>query len=122
MYQVFQMPSPSPLQGQVWDLARYQQGSRDVQQELDDADDYTRVVLSRELQTHVWEASKCPHANHVLQKCIETLRPSDSQFIIDELLQSGPRAVARAARHPYGCRVLQRLLEHCSADQMKTIV
>jgi len=64
---------------------------------------------------------KCANANHVLQKCIGTMRPMDSQFIIDELVHAGPGAVAKAARHRYGCRVLQRLYEHCAPDQMRLI-
>jgi len=124
MWQVFQTPHSSPLylQGQVWTLARDAKGSRVVQKALDDADcDDTRLALAFELRTHVWEALKCPHANHVLQKCIETMRPAHSQFIIDELLQPGRMAVARAARDRFAYRVLQRLFEHCPLIQMKTI-
>jgi len=115
---------PLDLKGQVWTLARSAKGSRDVQQALDDTDsDDVRVVLASELRTHVWTAIKCRHANHVLQKCISTMRQQDFQFIIDELLHmGGPMAVGTAARHRYGCRVLQRLFEHCSSTQLEGIV
>merc|ERR1719188_873554 len=54
----------------------------------------------------------CPHANHVLQQCVTTMRAASCPFIIQEILQRGTGAVCKAARHAYGCRVLQRLLEH----------
>lgn len=105
--------------GQVWALASDPQGTWAVQQALEEADcDDTRVALALELRSHVWDALKCPNANHVLQKCIETM---NLQFIIDELLESGPKAVVTAARDRYGCRVLQRLIEHCSPDQVERI-
>jgi len=55
----------------------------------------------------------------VLQKCIGVLRPQESQFIIDELRLAG---ISKAARHRFGCRVLQRLLEHCTAQQLQEVV
>lgn len=30
--------------------------------------------------------------------------------------------VPEAARHPFGCRVLERLLEHCSSQQKEAIL
>lgn len=114
---------PIGLKGRVWAMARSAQGSKDVQQALDDASDVLRVIIASELRTRVWEAMKCRHAHHVLQKCISTMRRQDFQFIIDELLHmDGPLAVGAAARHRYGCRVLQRLFEHCSAAQLEGIV
>merc|ERR1719321_1661137 len=50
------------------------------------------------------------------------MRPMHSQFIIDEILQGGPGAAVRVAKHQYGCRVLQRLFEHCSKGQLEPIV
>lgn len=115
---------PLDVQGKVWALARSAQGSRDIQQVLDDTtSDDVRVDLSSELRSHVWPALKCRHANHVLQKCISIMRRQDFQFIIDELLQTGgPVAFGRAARQRYGCRVIQRLLEHCSPEQLEVVV
>jgi len=93
-----------------------------VQEALADAvSDDERLALASELHTHVREAIKCPNANHVLQKCIDNLRPHDSQFVINEILQGGSGAVVRVAKHRYGCRVLQRLFEHCSSGQMQSL-
>jgi len=52
-----------------------------------------------------------------LQTCITTLRPLDVQFIIDEL--SCRKDLCNLARHKFGCRVLQRLFEHCQTEQVK---
>jgi len=92
-----------------------------VQQAVENAQsDDECAAIADELRGHVWDAVCSPHANYVLQKCIVKMRPKTSQFIIDELLQK--RRVGQAARHKYGCRVLQRVLEHCRADQVKPIV
>jgi mRNA-binding protein PUF3 len=84
--------------------------------------DEERTALASELVGHVWEALKCMNANHVLQKCITTIRPSTAQFVIDELSQHGPKGVVQAAKHRFGCRVLQRLLEQCMEEQMSSMV
>jgi len=52
-----------------------------------------------------------PHANYVVAKIVEVLPPSHSSFIVQELLGDG----ARAARHTFGCRVINRLIEHSIA-------
>lgn len=106
-----------------WELAQDAQGSRMLQTRLDEAEgDAERVEIAVALQGHVWEAIRCPNANHVIQKCVETLRPQALQFVIDEIFDQGPRAVQRTARQNFGCRILQRLLEHCSPNQLERIV
>jgi hypothetical protein len=94
---------------------RSAEGSRALQTALDEAPgDEERVLLAEELRGRVWEAIRCPSANHVLQKCIGVLPPQAMQFILDELV-AGPDGrgggVGQAARHRFGCRVLERLVE-----------
>jgi len=69
-------------------------------------------LLTRDLRGHALALTQSQHGNHVIQRVIESMPPSQLQFIIEELT---PPAV-RLARHPYGCRVLQRLLEHASSE------
>jgi hypothetical protein len=96
----------------VWQLATDKDGTRIVQQALDDAaTDQDRLDIFVHFIGHVWEALKCPHANYVLAKCVQTISPQHSQFVIEELIKKG---APTAARHRYGCRILQRLLEHCN--------
>ena len=111
------------IQGRVWALAQTPGGSWAVQNALERlTSDADRLRLVQELRGHTWEALQCPHANHVLQKCVAVLRAGAAQFIVDELLASGPGAIGRAAKHRYGCRVVQRLLEHLSAPLLEDIV
>jgi len=105
-------------QGQVWNYARTSLGCRVIQEALENAaSDSARVSIVSELRGHVWDALQSPHANHVLQKCISTMRVCDSQFILDEIMQAGPGAVVFVAEHQFGCRILQRFLEHSTSDQ-----
>lgn len=109
----------SKVFGSVWRLSRDPDGCREVQAALEEAgSDELRMALAAELRGHVWEALRCPHANYVIQKCIVTMRPQACQFIIDELSRRGPGAAAQAARHRFGCRILERLLEHCLPCQV----
>lgn len=113
------MACAQALQGNVWTLSRDGQGCRQVQDALEEAaSDKERITLAAELHTHVQEAIQCPNANHVIQKCIGKLPPLQSQFIINEI--SG--TAGQVARHKYGCRILQRLIEHCSEGQIASLL
>jgi hypothetical protein len=108
--------------GNVWHLSQDAIGSREVQRSLEAAtNDDSVVAIASEFRGHVWEAMRDPYANYVLQKLIATMRPQDSQFIIDELVNMGPACVVEAARHRYGCRSVQRLLEHCQPAQLEKV-
>jgi len=98
------------LRGHVLEFALDARGCRLLQRALELGDDQQQVLLANELRGHVCEALESPHANHVLQQAIELMRPSAVQFILPELRRWGkPSALAR---HRYGCRVLERLIEH----------
>lgn len=76
------------------------------------------------------------NGNHVMQKIIESLsnkakfaqKTGDAatasflrdsiQFIIDDILKN----IAPLSCHPYGCRVLQRILEHCAEPQKSDVL
>jgi len=110
------------LTGIVWKRSKESQGSRIVQDAFDSATtNEERMALTAELRGHVWEALKCPNANFVIQKCISIITPVDAQFVIDELMHR-PGSVAQAARHRFGCRIIERLLEHCSVEQVSPLV
>jgi len=79
------------------------------------------AAMGKELEGHFWEAIECKNANHVFQKYIARMRPRYVQFIIDELM-SWPYGVWYAARHPFGCRIILRLLEHGSQEQVQALV
>jgi len=106
--------------GNVWALARDAAGCRLVQGELEDGDDSVRRAVAKGFEGKVSEAMECPHANHVLQKCCIMLRPSEMQFILDEL-DSRPEGLVVAMQHKYGCRIVKRLLECGSREQVRRI-
>jgi len=115
-------PGGFSVQGRVWQLCQQQTGCRRVQAALDECgSDQERKALAEELLGHVWEAARCPFGNYVLQRFITLLRPSDCQFIIKEISSHGGRAPTQLARHRYGCRILQRLLEQCRPEQMEPV-
>jgi hypothetical protein len=54
----------------------------------------------------------------VVQKAIERVASDQVQFIVDSFRGQ----VAIIASHPYGCRVIQRVLEHCTDEQQKPVL
>lgn len=96
--------------GRVREFAMDAVGCHIVQQVLHSANASIQRKVVCEMKGHVQQALESPHANHVLQRAINLLAPSAVRFILDELVQCvNPAALAR---HPFGCRVLQRLIEH----------
>lgn len=63
----------------------------------------------KELEHSVLRCVKDQNGNHVIQKAIERVPAEHIQFIINAFTGQ----VASLATHPYGCRVIQRMLEHC---------
>ena len=61
---------------------------------------------------------KDQNGNHVVQKVIECVPPKHLNFIVD----SFKGQVYQLSTHPYGCRVIQRILEHCDCDQTAQIL
>jgi len=102
----------------VWWLAWTKRGSRIVQEavEVGNIEDHKQIV--GQLHGHVLEALKSPHANHVLQKCIEVMSPDQLQFAITEIQPE----LSFAARHRFGCRILQRLIEHGHPGQTEALI
>lgn len=114
--------SVSSVLGQVWHMSKDVQGCRLVQLAFDNAtNNEQRMALAEELHGHVWEGVRDLNANHVLQKCIATVSPGVSQFIVDELVFRDESAVTNTAKHRYGCRIIQRLLEHCPPHQVTVL-
>lgn len=111
---------------QVWNLASVSKEGCLVVQDAIKAWAENRVSMSRrDLQKDVArtfhglviEAFQSQHANHVLCACLKNLPAEIMGFVTKELLavdKDGRPWVEAAAQHKYGCRVLERLLEHSS--------
>jgi len=86
----------------------HQAGTRLIQLALETLDRSVAVQLASDLQGHVVRAMTSSHANYVIQKIIQVLRPSEVPFVVEEIRHAG----MGLARHAFGCRVFSRLLEH----------
>jgi hypothetical protein len=102
------------LCGHIVEIAcRDQEGSRTVQQALEEAEWHEKTLFVQEICGHTWSMVLSPHGNYVISFAIQSLPTSAIAFIIEELsVQS-----FSLMRHQYGCRIFQRLLEHhCSSE------
>ena len=107
------------------------QRCRVVQKALETLDDSDLTKLLVEFHKDVLSLIHDQNGNHVIQKCIEVMsvkaRAAEAShdtekasyfsgqidFIVDDVLQD----IASLACHPYGCRVLQRMLEYCQESR-----
>merc|ERR1712194_895242 len=83
-------------------------GCRVIQSALDVASMPEKEALASELRNHVRLLTTSPHANFVIQKVIEVLPVTSTNFVAEELVT----IAADVAQHRFGCRVLSRLVEH----------
>ena len=102
-----------------------------VQKALECLDESDLVKLLAEFHNNVLNLIHDQNGNHVIQKCIEVMNQKvksareDNEdqraefyseqidFVVDDVLNN----VTSLACHPYGCRVLQRILEYCLEPQ-----
>jgi len=107
------MPSAVVVQGLVVPLSMDQDGCRLLQSALETGDGAERAAMSMEFYGHVCDALESPHAHHVLQRIVELMPPSSVSFILHELQYKwSPTFIAK---HRFGCRVLERVIEHFPA-------
>merc|ERR1719493_181367 len=97
------------IKHRVLPLSLQMYGCRVVQKILESVDSETQKALISELDGHVLECVKDQNANHVIQKCIEQVSNSEN---IDFIIKAFYGRVYDLSTHPYGCRVIQRMLEH----------
>jgi len=94
-------------------LSMSKHGTRVIQKAIEVADGCNRDLIIDQLKGQIIELYHCPHGNYVITKIIEVLPPTLLGFILKEL---NGHAIT-LARHQFGCRVLERLMEHCSEHQ-----
>lgn len=104
------------IKGNVYQLAMQMYGCRVIQKSLESIQAEEKVTIVRELEDHVLKCVKDQNGNHVVQKCIESVgqqQPHELTKIIDSFRGE----VFKLSTHPYGCRVVQRILEFCCDQQ-----
>lgn len=77
-----------------------------------------QAELVHELQPEIVKIIKDQNGNHVVQKVIELVPRQHIGFIMDCFRGQ----VSQLAAHTYGCRVVQRLLEHGTEEDKQTIL
>jgi pumilio RNA-binding family len=115
------------LEGEMLNLSLQMYGCRVVQKALETLDEDHLPKLLTEFHHNVLSCIHDQNGNHVIQKCIEVMSMKAKiafakhdgeranffgeqiDFILNDVLDN----VTPLSCHPYGCRVLQRILEHC---------
>ncbi|CAH8334070.1 unnamed protein product [Eruca vesicaria subsp. sativa] len=84
-------------------------GCRVIQKAIEVVDLDQKIKMVKELDGHVMRCVRDQNGNHVVQKCIECVPEENIEFIISTFFSQ----IVTLSTHPYGCRVVQRVLEHC---------
>jgi pumilio RNA-binding family len=104
------------MEGHVTNLSLQMYGCRVVQKAIESILPEQQAAFVRELEPHLLRCVKDANGNHVVQKLIERVSPDRLPFVT-----SFRGNVYELATHPYGCRVLQRCLEHLPEDYTKPL-
>ncbi|EMS58316.1 Pumilio-like protein 4 [Triticum urartu] len=102
------------LKGHVYTLSTQMYGCRVIQKALEvvGVEQQTQMALELDGNTIILKLVRDQNGNHVIQKCIECIPQERIQFIISAFYGQ----VIELSTHPYGCRVIQRVLEHCDDE------
>ncbi|MQM01138.1 hypothetical protein Taro_033880 [Colocasia esculenta] len=106
------------LTGHVLTLSLQMYGCRVIQKALEVVDLDQQIKMVAELEGHVMRCVRDQNGNHVIQKCIECIPQNSIEFIISSFFDQ----VVTLSTHPYGCRVIQRVLEHCDDPKTQQIM
>lgn len=100
-------------------IALNQHGTRALQKMIEFISTPAQIqIIIRSLQFRVVELIQDLNGNHVIQKCLNKLSPTDAQFIFDAV---GHHCVD-VGTHRHGCCVLQRCIDHASGDQKAWLI
>lgn len=123
----------SLIAGQAVQLALQMYGCRVIQKALEYVNTQRLVTLVAEFEGA--QVLRCVHdqnGNHVIQKCIEVVCRVAKEATLDVadylnsriqfIILSFQGRVRELSMHPYGCRVVQRILEHCTNAQKANLL
>ncbi|CAL5211569.1 unnamed protein product [Lathyrus oleraceus] len=97
------------LLGHVLTLSLQMYGCRVIQKAIEVVDLDQKIEMVQELDGNIMRCVRDQNGNHVIQKCIECVPEDAIDFIVSTFFDQ----VVTLSTHPYGCRVIQRVLEHC---------
>ncbi|CAL2050171.1 unnamed protein product [Caenorhabditis brenneri] len=110
------------IRGNVMKLALQMYGCRVIQKALEYVEEKYQHEILGEMEGQVLKCVKDQNGNHVIQKVIERVEPDRLQFIIDAFTKNNSDNVYTLSVHPYGCRVIQRVLEYCNDEQKQPVL
>nr|POF01434.1 pumilio domain-containing protein c6g9.14 [Quercus suber] len=100
-------------------IALNQHGTRALQKMIEYITTAEQTQLIREaLQNDVVQLIQDLNGNHVIQKCLNHLTPTDAEFIFVAV----GRNCVTVGTHRHGCCVLQRCIDHASGLQKGALV
>ena len=116
------------LKGHATGLAMQMYGCRVIQKALEYVSTQRLIILVAEFDDpNILDCVHDQNGNHVIQKCIEIVSRAarDASAELSDYLSSRIQFILNAFRgkvrdlsiHPYGCRVVQRILEYCTNVQ-----
>lgn len=109
--------------GSIYNAAMHSLGCRYIQTMLKSENDRNIEKLIIEFNNNIGNMALSPHGNYVIQKIITILPISKCLFIIDELENNNNNIVMHMVCNQYGCRIIQRLIEHALCEpRMMTIL
>ncbi|XP_074290462.1 pumilio homolog 1-like [Silene latifolia] len=108
----------SKLDNHVLNLSLQMYGCRVIQKAIEVVDVDQKIKMVKELDGHIMRCVRDQNGNHVIQKCIECVPEEHIQFIVQSFFDQ----VVTLSTHPYGCRVIQRVLEHCEDPKTQSKV
>lgn len=94
------------MRNKVLTLSLHAYGCRVVQKTLECVSRVQQSIIIDELQKDTIRCMKSQHGNHVIQKAIEMVPLSSIQTILRSFCSN----IIDLATHPYGCRVVQRVI------------
>lgn len=111
------------LQPVVIQLSFSKLGTHVVQEALDKGSTQQQIALIERFHGHITQLVYDFHGNFVLQKAFQVMSGTSQsvKFILDELAPSG-QEWSHLVKHKFGCRVTQRVVEHCEPEATQPIV
>uniref|UniRef100_A0A914HU84 PUM-HD domain-containing protein n=1 Tax=Globodera rostochiensis TaxID=31243 RepID=A0A914HU84_GLORO len=112
------------LRGHVLTLSLQIYGCRVVQTALKSMDKTSQMEIIEELTPRacVIRCIKDRYGSYVINAIIELIEPQRLQFVVDAILYSPSDSVTSLSTHEYGCRVIQRVLKHCTEQQKRPML
>lgn len=104
------------IAGYVLPLTLQMYGCRVIQKALEYLPRGNQLALLRELEGEVVGCVKDQNGNHVIQKAVDCLPSEQIPFIFGAFVGQ----VGHLSAHPYGCRVVQRILVRCQEDEKRS--